>query len=200
MDTLNTISIAFVITLVGALPFGLVNLKVLNQSLIIGTKSAMRIAHGAALVEVIYGIIAILIGSVVAEFIQNNSLVKISLLIFIATMALFFFFKNENIIYNSSIKIPVLLQGVLLNLLSVQVFMFWIIALLFVYSQDLVNTESNFILPFLIGIWIGKMGVLWMYSTLGHKLISKKNFISKYINRIIGSVLLVSVIIQWIKY
>ena len=52
------------VTIIGALPFGLVNLSVVDVSLKHGRRLAMLIAHGAALVEVLFGVGAMFTGGV----------------------------------------------------------------------------------------------------------------------------------------
>lgn len=200
MNIFSTILLSFVIALIGAIPLGLVNLNVLSCSLKGGTKKAMQIAHGASIIELIYGLIALLMSSMLANYITQNSILKTSLIVFVGVVALFYLFKTEKQIKISQLKLPAFFEGILLNLLSVQVFMFWIIALLYVNSLGAFTIDAALIVPFLVGIWIAKMGVLWMYAQIGQSLISKSNFISKYMNKIIGTVLLFSVAIQCINY
>ena len=52
--------------IVGGLPFGLVNLTVLNVTFEKGNGAAIKIAHGAALVEVVFGITALFAGGMLA--------------------------------------------------------------------------------------------------------------------------------------
>ena len=56
-------------TIVGGLPFGLVNLTVLNVTFEKGSREAIKIAHGAALVEVLFGLTALLAGGVLGKMV-----------------------------------------------------------------------------------------------------------------------------------
>jgi threonine/homoserine/homoserine lactone efflux protein len=62
--------------IVGALPFGLVNLTVLNVTFERGNRAAIKIAHGAALVEVVFGLTALFAGGMLARHIEGNAIVS----------------------------------------------------------------------------------------------------------------------------
>jgi threonine/homoserine/homoserine lactone efflux protein len=81
------------------------------------------------------------------------------------------------------------LNGILLNLVSIQVFLFWILAIAFLSSRELLYYDILSILLFILGIWLGKMAVLWIYIRLSSRYLSRSRVISKNINTIIGIVL-----------
>jgi hypothetical protein len=80
-------------------------------------------------------------------------------------------------------------KGILLNLVSIQVFLFWILAIAFLSSRELLQYDLVSILLFVSGTWLGKMAVLWLYMNLSNKILSSSRIISKNINTIIGIVL-----------
>ena len=86
-----------------------------------------------------------------------------------------------------------------MNLVSIQVFLFWIIAVAFLSSRQLIKFDPASILVFIAGIWFGKMMVLWLYISLSKKLLSGSRIISTNINRIIGFVLFGMALVQFIK-
>jgi len=90
-------------------------------------------------------------------------------------------------------------KGALLNLISIQVFLFWMIALTYLSSKQLVQYDILSVLIFLFGIWIGKMTVLFLYMLLSKKIISHSQILSKNINRIIGFILFGVAILQTIN-
>ena len=55
-------------SMTGGLPFGLVNLTVLNVSMEKGMRAAMRISHGAAFIEVVFALTALLAGSLLLMY------------------------------------------------------------------------------------------------------------------------------------
>ena len=55
VEIIIVLLIGITTSIVGAVPFGLVNLTVLNVSLEQGNRAALRIAHGASFIEVLFG-------------------------------------------------------------------------------------------------------------------------------------------------
>ena len=186
-------------SVVGAVPFGLVNLTVLNVSLEQGSRAALRIARGASFVEVLFGLTAILAGSLVYQHIEGNSIISYIVMAVLIGGGLFFLLKKQNIGTTRSIKHSGFLKGMVLNLISMQVFLFWILAVTFLSSRQLIKFDPASILVFIAGIWFGKMIVLRLYIGLSKKLLSGSRIISTNINRIIGFVLFGMALVQFIK-
>ena len=186
-------------TIVGGLPFGLVNLTVLNVTFEKGSREAIKIAHGAALVEVLFGLTALLAGGVLASYIEGNVIISYTTAAVLIIGGLFFLLKKQ---HNNNSRVAGssgFLNGILLNLVSIQVFLFWILAIAFLSSRELLQYDLLSILLFVSGIWLGKMAVLWVYMILSNKYLSRSRIISKNINRIIGIVLFGIAFIQILK-
>ncbi|MCD6597743.1 MAG: LysE family transporter [Bacteroidales bacterium] len=187
------------VAILGALPFGLVNLTVLDISMKRGNRYALSIAHGAALVEVFYGLIAIFAGSLVKNYIDGNVIINYFIILVLVVAGLFFLVKKQK--SNSSGETGYLgfLKGAFLNLISIQVFLFWLIALAYLSSKQLIQYDILSVLVFLAGIWIGKMTVLLLYMLLSKKIVSHSQILSKNINRIIGFILFGVAVFQTIN-
>ena len=65
-----------VTSVLGTLPFGLVNLTVLNVSFEQGNRAAMKIAYGASFIEILFGLTAILAGGLVHQHIEGNAIIS----------------------------------------------------------------------------------------------------------------------------
>lgn len=191
--------IGFIVTAIGALPFGLVNLSVLNESINQRSKQALKIAYGASLVEVAYGIIAFFAGSLLMNFISNNPIMKGTAIGLITVTAIFFLLKKEHQVKQNELKANDFLKGIILNLLSVQVLIYWIVAITVTLSLYLSRFGSENSWFILVGIWPGKMFVLWLYKKLGERFNNPGNRLSRNMNQIIGGVLLIVAFIQIIK-
>lgn len=185
-----------VVTAIGALPFGLVNLSVLNISYKMGVREGMRIAHGAALVEVLFGSTAVLAGVFIHKFMDEHPYMNYILLALIGTIGVVLLFKNNEAKSDIKNGFPGFWKGVFLNLVSVQVLLYWIIAIAFLNSHDGFIYSPAFIVIFLAGIWAGKMGVLWIFARSGRIILSKSNILAKNMNRVIGAILIIAGIFQ----
>ena len=187
------------VAILGALPFGLVNLTVLDVSMKRGTSDALNIAHGAALVEVLYGLIAIFAGSLVNNYIDGNVIINYFIILVLVVSGLFFLVKKQKSNSSGETGYFGFFKGVFLNLISIQVFLFWLIALAYLSSRQLIQYDILSVLVFLAGIWIGKMTVLFLYMLLSKKIVSHSQILSKNINRIIGFILFGVAIFQTIN-
>jgi len=190
---------AILITIIGALPFGLVNLTVLDISYRKGRVAASYISHGAALIEVLFGITALMAGSLIGQFTRNNPFVQTLVLLVPAVIGVVFLLKKNHSETKKSGKQQGFLQGMMLNLISIQVLLYWLFAM--TYLNTVWSPEYNVLSLslFAVGIWLGKMGVLWTYALFSRRIFTRMGFLSRNINRIIGLVLLLTVVLQLIK-
>ncbi len=184
---------------IGALPFGLVNLSVLKHSLSKDKKSSMRIAHGASLVEIVYAGLALWLGEFLYVLFEASPIIRIIIVVvLIATSAFFFFSHKQKEASLFSIK-SLFVQGVLLNLLSVQVLLYWVLAVSYLLSNDFIFFNKLEIISFILGVWFGKMGTLKAYAFFSKRIISRTQFISANINKIMAVVLFIAAVIQVYK-
>lgn len=199
MNIIAVTGIIILTAIIGALPFGLVNLSVLNTSYESNIQRALKVALGASWVEVLYGILALLAGTIIAKAIENSPVVKYTAVLIPFVVGLFFLFKKNG----SQSDLPDTNQGywkgIVLNLLSVQVLLYWIVAITWLKASYLPEITPGFIIIFVASVWTGKMGVLWLYAKFSKKIMSKSDFLAKNINRIIGVILIISGLIQFIK-
>ena len=175
--------------ILGGLPFGLVNLTVLNVTFERGNRAAIKIAHGAAIVEVIFGLTALFAGGLLASYIEGNVIISYTTAGVLIIGGIFFILKKQSKSDPRETGSSGFFKGILLNLVSIQVFLFWILAIAFLSSRELLQYDLVSILLFISGIWLGKMAVLWMYMNLGNRYLSRSRIISKNINTVIGIVL-----------
>ena len=198
MNPLEIIGITFLVTMIGALPFGLVNLSVLHTAFHTGRSSAMKIAHGAAWIEVAFGLTALLLGSVIGNAIAHNSLVQ-AIAVFIPLLAgVFFLVKKSNSAQDESRENPGFLKGAFLNLISVQVFLYWVIAITWLKTNMPGEINSGLLVFFIPAVWLAKMSVLWIYARFSKPILQRSSFVANNINRIIGGILIFSGILQFI--
>ena len=191
--------LGIVTAIIGALPFGLVNLTVLNVSFEQGNRAALKIAHGAAIVEILFGLTAIIAGSLLATHIEGNQVISYFIVGVLLIGGLFFLIKKQRTGTARKTGYPGFLKGIFLNLVSLQVFLFWILAITFLSSRQLLQYDFLSVLLFISGIWLGKMIVLLLYMNLSKRILTKSRVISKNINTIIGLVLFGMAFIQVLK-
>lgn len=189
-----------VICTIGAVPFGLVNLSVMDVAINQNIRKSMFIAHGAAIVEILFASTALLAGTVLSGYFNDNILVKYIVLAVLIVSGIFFWFKRNNLTSKGdNTSSNDFLKGALLNLMSIQVLLFWLFAITFLSVRNLFPSTFIQFSLFISGVWIAKMAVLYAYAILGKKVAEKSQLISQNMNRIIGSILILVAFIQLIK-
>ncbi len=165
MDIITITGIIILTAIIGALPFGLVNLSVLDMAFHKNRHTALKVAHGASWIEVLYGILALLAGTIIAKAIENSPMVKYTAVLIPLFAGLFFLFKkgDQPDLHNNK---QGYLKGIVLNLLSVQVLLYWVVAITWLKTSYLPEITPGFIILFIVSVWAGKMGVLWLYAPL----------------------------------
>ena len=199
IDYLILLLIGMVTSMLGALPFGLVNMTVLNVSVERGNRPALYIAYGAALVEVLFGLVAILSGGMIAEHIEGNLIVGYFTVGVLLAGGILFTFKKQKSVITRDTGYSGFFKGIFLNLISIQVFLFWILAIAFLSSRQLIQFDALSVLILIAGIWTGKMIILLLYMNLSKKILSGSQISTKNINRIIGIVLIMMALVQVFK-
>jgi hypothetical protein len=64
--------LGFIAAVIGAVPFGLVNLSVVDNTLNRGERAAFLVSAGATLIEIVFVLLAVFLGSRLSVYIQNN--------------------------------------------------------------------------------------------------------------------------------
>ena len=198
MDIIKVTGITILAAIIGALPLGLVNLSVMHLACQSNRKAALKVAHGASWIEVLYGLLALLTGTYISGVIGNSPVVRTLAVLIPLLAGVFFLFKKV-----ARQELPDArqgyLKGVVLNLLSVQVLLYWMVAVTWLKTHYLPELTPMLIFVFVTSLWLGKMGVLWLYARFSKMIMSRSIFLAKNINRIIGIVLIISGLIQFMK-
>lgn len=198
MEPILIITFAIIATVIGALPFGLVNLTVLDISYRKGAGTAMRLSYGAAVIEVMFGLTALIAGGLIAHYLYTNPLMKYLVISVPAIMGVVFISRGSKHHKAVSADRFGFLRGMLLNLVSVQVLLYWLIAMTWFHALLDIEYSVLSLFLFALGIWLGKIGVLWLYAIFSNKVFGRLGFFSRNINRLIGIVLLFTVVLQLI--
>jgi len=186
-------------SILGAIPFGLVNLTVVDVATRKGNKAALNISLGAAVVEVMFGLIAIYGGSIIQQYYSENAFINLISIAILGIAGIIFLIKKSNSDRNIDSRSYGFLKGFFLNIISLQVLLFWLMAIAVLSSKQLLHYDFSTILTFVTGIWIGKMTVLWIYILLSNKIVARSRVLSSNMDKIIGTVLIVIAFIQFLK-
>jgi len=196
---LQHLFLGFITCVIGALPFGLVNLSVLKRAVDKRKKTAIAISHGASVTEIAFAAIAVFFGSFLKDALLENLYLNLFIVLVLLTASFIYFFKKSRGNKATDIHLKGIMKGIILNLISLQVLLYWILALGFLITQLEINYQPVFLIIFFVGVWIGKMTTLRLYIEFS-RIIEKRSYhISNYINKVIGGLLLLVATFQIFK-
>jgi len=184
---------------IAALPFGLVNLTVMETAINKTKLQARNIGFGAATVEIIFAALALYFSSFLKDYFLNNLLVNSLILMILTGATVFFFIRKQKEIKTRKNKHTEFIKGMLLNLISLQVFSFWIIASIYLLNEELINFQAITVLFFLFGVYLGKLLTLEGYVLVSTKVSNKMNGLPAKMNKIMGTIFAFLSISQFIK-
>ncbi|WP_340200293.1 LysE family transporter [Ascidiimonas sp. W6] len=196
--------IGFVVTFIGALPLGTVNLSVINTTIKQNTNKAMRIAYGAGVAEIILAVITLNFGMMVVKFIENHIWIQFLVGFALLAVGCLLLLKKQSTVSNTTVgnENGRYLNGFLLGLLNPPVLVYWVFITGFLSQYDIHLAMINSLVLlalFLIGVYLGKVGSLFFYSSISMLIKTRLSVATKYVNKFIGIVLVVISLIQFFK-
>jgi len=191
--------IGFLSCVIGAVPLGLVNLSVAKAAIYSDINTAKQMALGASFVEFLFALLAVLFGNFLVKNIAGNPLLNYGVIIALLLVSLVFFFKKGKELPSKGSNSRTFLRGVFLNLISIQVLFFWLIAISLIAENDFLPNSPIEIVLFLSSVFLAKFAVLRFYILVGQKLFLKSELIASNINKVIGGVLVFAAVFQYFR-
>jgi threonine/homoserine/homoserine lactone efflux protein len=186
----------------GGVAFGPINLSVVDITLKVNMKSAIRFSIAAAFAELLLAYIAIMFGKIISRRIEEFPELKLLVIAFFIILGLFFILKKDTPKTETSPgkNSSKFLNGFVVAILNPQVIPYWIFVLAYLKSANVLYLKSWHLLLFLAGISLGKLIILTLYGYLSEYI--KRHFanINDYVSKTIGSLLIVVGLVQAINY
>ena len=183
-------------SIAGTLPFGPINLSVVDTTINRSWRAAFHFSIAAALIEIPQSFIAIRFNPTVQQLLQHNVWVKSFVVVFFVGIGLVFFLRkpiNEGEKKAKS-KNNDFINGLLVSIANPQAIPFWIFILAFLKSAEYLDISDHpplyFLCLFLSGVACGKLLTLLFYAFLSQLIVRRAAFISQWMNKIIGVILM----------
>lgn len=192
-------------SIVGTLPFGPINLSVVDTTINRSWRAAFLFSVAAALIEIPQSFIAIRFNPTVQALLQHNLWVKSFVVIFFVALGLVFFCRKPagNQDKKHKIKENDFLHGLLVSIANPQAIPFWIFILAFLKSAKYLDISAHpplyFLCIFLAGVACGKLLTLLFYAFLSQLIVRRAAFVSQWMNKIIGVILIGIGLFQGVK-
>jgi len=204
MNLIYCLILGFLTAILGALPLGTTNVAVINTTLKETIQSALKIVYPAAIAEVILVLIALYANATLLAFIDHNIWVQYSIVVILLVLGAYLFFKKNKEMPHTKrkLKISKPLLGFILGMVNPAVLMYWLVAITFLNKKIMhldLSINDTLLLLFLIGVFFGKVVTLYGFGKFSHQLSLKTHHISTKVNQIIGVLLAIVSIVQFIK-
>jgi L-lysine exporter family protein LysE/ArgO len=192
-------ALGLIAAIIGAMPFGLVNLSVVDSTLNRGERTAFWVSAGATIIEIIFVLLAIYLGSSLAVFMEDNTWIEFFILLMLLAAGISFFLRKNRGSEKKKIVLPAFVKGMFLNILSIQVLLYWFVAVAYLQANNQIIFTQECIVAFTLAVALGKMLTLLFYRLLASRIKSKSSAIARKINYIIGSIMVGLAVFQLLK-
>jgi len=203
MNLITYLFLGLISAVLGALPLGTTNVAVINTTIKENIHNALKIMYPAAIAEVILVLLAMYYNTKIIGFIDGNIWVQYSIaVVLLLAGAILFFRRKDAVINNNKPEIPKQLLGFILGMVNPAVLIYWILAISFLNKKIIhldLSIEYTLLILFLVGVFFGKVVTLYGFGKFSHLLKLKMNYVSAKVNQIIGVLLAVVSIIQFVK-
>jgi threonine/homoserine/homoserine lactone efflux protein len=196
--------IAFGLSFIGSLPFGMINMMVAHTAIEKGLRYALWAAAGAALVEFFQVFIAIKFTWLFTENPTTDFWFKlVATLVFFAAGTYFFFFAKMRRKMPDEQQVnsrrSEFLKGALVSSLNLMVIPFWIFYGTLLATNGLLVKDNQHVLAFSCGTVFGTFTLLLLYALLGDRILSRSAQVTGWVNKFIGLALYGFGIYQLVK-
>ena len=194
--------LAFIASFLGSIPFGIVNLTVLETTIRKDLRAGIIMALGAGLVEMLHGFLAVYCSNYISRNLEDNIYVKSFVLGLLILLAIYFLtkrYKAGEEAEKKRLHIPEVLRGAFFSLINPQALPYYVFVIAYLSSHDLVDIMLDLALPFILGVASGRFICLVAYAWLSVRIKSRMKSIGNGMNLAMGILFLALAIVQMIN-
>jgi threonine/homoserine/homoserine lactone efflux protein len=188
--------IAYALSFIGSLPFGMINMAVAHTAIRRGLPPAVWMGLGASLVELVQVFVAL---KFTWLFDENPTVEQVfqvvAAIVFFAGGVYFFFYAKPRAAAPEEAKVNGLkrgafLKGIFISSVNLMVIPYWIFYGTLLSANDLLVKDNPHVGIFSVGTMFGTFSLMVCYALLGTKILSKSEVVTRWVNKFIGVVLL----------
>lgn len=176
----------------GTLPFGPINLAVVKTTVDHNQLRGLEIALAAALIEILQALVAILFGMAIGDYLDASRWLKVIIGGSFVLLAIVVWLRQSESGLRaardpSQSFFP---RGLMLAAVNPQAIPFWIFALATINQYAAFHFAGPYLLGFLTGVFLGKLGALIGFVVAANYLKRHLRQSSIWVNRTLASILL----------
>lgn len=183
------------------LPFGPINLTVVKITVEKSHLRGFEVAVAAAAVETFQVLLAVWFGLVISAFLEDNVIFRATVATVFLLIGVVVFRRRpaDSLAANDHYFGSEIKTGLLVAAVNPQAIPFWIIALAAINDYTDLAFQGLELALFLAGVFVGKVLALTGFITVSNYLKTHLDQSSRLVNNVLGSVLIVIGVIQWIR-
>ena len=153
-------TIGLLVSFLGTLPLGVLNITVMRVSLLQGLRPALQFALACALVELVYSYISVELTQSLIQFPALRPLTEVIAAVTLLGMGIYYIRKNSLPMTDQRSIRPFFL-GVLLSVVNVVAFPFWILYTTLLQAKGYVGImDTSLVMLYVLGISFGTVAGL----------------------------------------
>lgn len=175
----------------GGIPFGTINLAVVDMTLQQNRRSGARFAIGASIVEIGEAGVAVLLGEMITVRLDASLAIKIVVVVFIILFGLYFILKRDSPdMEKEQTNHSPYIRGLVVSSRNLLAIPYWIFVLAIIQSYDTVQLQGEKLIVFLTGAGVGKYFILSIFGILSNYLNAHMQQVYRLVNKFTGTVLI----------
>ncbi|MCT4628845.1 LysE family transporter [Winogradskyella sp.] len=200
--------IGIIASVLGALPLGASNIAVINTTIKQNAVQAYKIAITAGIAELVLSYYALHCNMTVKDFFNANQWIQVLIAIILLGVGGFLFFRPTKVKPKNTKSTNRLLKskyaiGFFLGLLNPPVLVYWLVVYGVINNNVVMlslQSSLSVLFLFFIGVYIGKIFTLYIYSKFSLVIKQKFQNINTIINKVTGSLLFMIGLVNVLKF
>lgn len=187
---------AWLASFLGTLPFGPVNLSVVDTTIRQSFRAGLWFSAAAAIVEIGQSFVALHFNHSISAYLDSHIWAKVfTAFVFLGIGLAFMLRRNQAGLprrkwsQNSHFA-----RGLFVALLNPQAIPFWIFVLAYFENSQYMHLSSHhslqIVLAFFLGVSLGKLGALMLFGLLGQAISRRSHLIQGWMNKAVGGILI----------
>ncbi|NIJ52932.1 LysE family transporter [Dyadobacter arcticus] len=189
-----------IVSFLGTLPLGVLNITIMDVSLKKGMKSAFRFALACAIVELVYSYISVQLTKSIIEFPALRPATEVIAIVTLFGMGIYYVRKHNNPTAGKQKTVSSFYLGTILSILNVLAFPFWILYTTLLQGKGIVGLSQDSLIAFyVLGISIGTIAGLLPFA-YASRLLSRIIAVHQHrMDRMIGCIFILLSLCQFVS-
>lgn len=184
--------LGFVFSFIGSIPFGMINLTVVDTTIHKGLRAGIVLGIGAAIVEFFQAIIAVLFTHVFIDNPQISQIIHwVAIPIFFGLAIYHFLQSGKETQHKSSEKsLSPFYKGLFISSLNMLAVPYWVFYATYFTSVGWLSSTKGLLLVFCVGISVGAFSLFVVFAKLSSLVVQRMSKISSVTNQVLAVIFL----------